>query len=56
MEDIALEGIIPNAKPIQPLNETNLKSKAKYFCKIIVSSIGTGFFCKITMRITLSQF
>ena len=48
MEDISLEGIIPKAKPIKSLNKTNLKSKTKCFCKIIASSIGTGFFCKIT--------
>ena len=33
MEDISLEGIIPKAKPIKPLNETNLKSKTKCFVK-----------------------
>ena len=47
-EEIIKEGIIPKAKPIQPLNQTELKHKVKYFCKIIGNEVGTGFFCKIT--------
>ena len=46
-EEIIQEGIIPKAKPIQPLNQTELKLKAKCFCKIIGTKVGTGFFCKM---------
>ena len=47
-EEIIPEGIIPKAKPIQPLDQTKLKHKVKCFCKIIGNLYGTGFFCKIT--------
>ena len=47
-EEIIPEGIIPKAKPIQSLDQTELKLKAKCFCKIIGNLYGTGFFCKIT--------
>ena len=47
-EEIIKEGIIPKAKPIQPLEQTEIKHKVKYFCKIIGKEFGTGFFCKIT--------
>ena len=47
-EEIIKEGIIPKAKPIQPLDQTELKLKEKCFCKIIGNLFGTGFFCKIT--------
>ena len=48
MEEIIQEAIIPKAKDIQPLNQTELKHKVKCFCKIIGNLVGTGFFCKIT--------
>ena len=47
-EEIIQEGIIPKAKPMQPLDQTELKLKTKCFCKILGNLVGTGFFCKIT--------
>ena len=47
MEERIFEGIIPNAKDIVPLNQTEFKSKAKCICKILGYSYGTGFFSKI---------
>ena len=40
-EEIIPEGIIQKAKPIQPLDQTKLKLKAKCFCKIIGNLFGT---------------
>ena len=47
MEDIIEEGLIPGAEEMKLLDETNHKEDGKCICKIIGSTVGTGFFCKI---------
>ena len=51
MEDRIEEGLINGAEEIKPLEETELKNLGKCICKINgKEKIGTGFFCKITIK------